>query len=289
MPRAYFDALRPDVFLPHCHVTMDPKERIPVYPLDVYVVTDKGEAELKGGSTSLKPKELELLVLTDGRASVAEITARAKSCSREEVTALLRLMIQKGLVKTAPIADEESLDFTYFFGAGKLAPELSVQDRERAEKEAETGAPALLQYGYYVSIARRAAQPRGQAKGSKVSVLIVEDELQLSKFLGQLLSLEGFVPRVAKNREEIVAELRRLPSPDLVLLDVVLPDADGFDVLMRMKRHPQLKTTPVIMLTGKTNRESVMRGLLGGADGYITKPFEIDILIKGIKSVLGLA
>lgn len=269
-------------------MTMDPRERIPVYPLDVYVVTVKGEAELKGGSTSLKPKELELLVLADGRANVGEIAARAKSSSGEEVTALLRLMIQKGLVKTAPIADEDSLDFTYFFGAGKLAPELSAQDRERAEEEAKAGTPALLRYGYYVSIARQAAQPREQVKGSKISVLIVEDELQLGKFLGQLLGLEGFEPRLAKNREEIVAELRRLPSPDLVLLDVVLPDADGFDVLMRMKQHPQLKSIPVIMLTGKTNRESVMRGLLGGADGYITKPFEIDILIKGIKSVLGV-
>jgi len=283
-----FEALRPDVFLPHCHVTMDPKERIPVYPLDVYVATDKGEAELKGGSTSLQPKELELLVLADGRASVAEITARAKSFSGEEVTTLLRLMIQKGLVKTASIADEDSLDFTYFFGAGKPAPELSAKDRERAGKEAEAGTPALLRYGYYVSIARRAAQPRGQAKNSRISVLIIEDELPLAKFLGQLLGMEGFDPRIAKNREEIVTELRRLPSPELVLLDVVLPDADGFDVLMRMKQHPHLKAVPVIMLTGKTNRESVMRGLLGGADGYITKPFEIDILIKGIKSVLGL-
>jgi two-component system OmpR family response regulator len=277
-----------DAYLPHFHVTIGMKEQIPVYPLDVYVVTDKGEAELKGGSTSLESKELELLVLVDGRANVGEIAARAKSLSGEEVTALLRLMIQRGLVTMAPLADADSLDFTYFFGASKLAPKLSAHDREKAEKEAEAGTPALLRYGYYVSIARQAAQPRKQAKGSKISILIVEDELQLAKFLGQLLGMEGFDPRVAKNREEIVAELRRLPSPDLVLLDVVLPDADGFDVLTRMKQHPSLKTIPVIMLTGKTNRESVMRGLLGGVDGYITKPFEIDILLKAIKSVLGL-
>jgi DNA-binding response OmpR family regulator len=73
-----------------------------------------------------------------------------------------------------------------------------------------------------------------------------------------------------------------------MILDVVLPDVNGFDVLQKMKTHPALKAVPVIMLTAEAKRESVMRGLVGGADGYITKPFEKAVLIAGVKAVLGL-
>ena len=102
------------------------------------------------------------------------------------------------------------------------------------------------------------------------------------------MRLQGFEARAAMNRGQVVAALRQVPSPDLVLLDVRLPDANGFDILLRMKQHPALKSIAVIMLTGEANRESVMRGLAGGADGYVTKPFEMETLLKGVKSVLGL-
>ena len=268
---------------------MDPRERVAVDPLDIYVVTDAGQEELKRGSTTLAPKELELLVLMDGRANVHEITKRAKNLSEREVEVLLPKLISDGLAKAATIAAEESLDFDYFFDTDKPAPEPSTQATEQAEREAETGTPALQRHGYYVSIARQAAQQRQPVAGARLSVLVVEDDPQLSNFLRNLMRLEGFQARTAGNREEVVAVLRQVPSPDLVLLDVVLPDADGFDILLRMKQHPVLKSVPVIMLTGKATRASVMRGLAGGADGYVTKPFEPEILVNGVKSVLGLS
>jgi DNA-binding response OmpR family regulator len=63
---------------------------------------------------------------------------------------------------------------------------------------------------------------------------------------------------------------------------------NGFDILQRLKAHPALKAVPVIMLTADAARESVMRGLASGADGYITKPFERAILLDGVKAVLGI-
>ncbi len=68
--------------------------------------------------------------------------------------------------------------------------------------------------------------------------------------------------------------------PDLILLDVQLPDGNGFDILARMRQHPVLKNMPVIMLTAEATRESVLRGLQLGADGYVTKPFEPDVLVS---------
>ena len=93
---------------------------------------------------------------------------------------------------------------------------------------------------------------------------------------------------MAKNRDEIVTEFRRPPIPDLVLLDVVLPDANGFDVLARMRQHPALRNVPVVMLTSQATRDAVLKGLTGGADGYITKPFRVDALEKAVAAVLGL-
>jgi two-component system OmpR family response regulator len=268
---------------------MEPKERIAIYPLDVYVVTDAGQEELKRGSTTLSPQALELLVLMDGLANVREITERAQNLSEREVGVLLPKLIIDGFAKRATIAAEDGMDFSYFFDADKPAPEPSGLAKEQAEKEADTGAPALQHQGYYVSIARRAARPRQPADGAKLSVLVVEDDPQLCEVLRNLMRLQGFLASTAMNRGEVLAALRRLPSPDLVLLDVRLPDANGFDILQRMKQHPVLKAIAVIMLTGEASRESVMRGLAGGADGYVTKPFETEILVKGVKSVLGLA
>jgi DNA-binding response OmpR family regulator len=100
--------------------------------------------------------------------------------------------------------------------------------------------------------------------------------------------MEGYVPRRAANRAEVVAELRKVPSPDLIILDVGLPDISGFDVLERVRGHPMLKQIPIIMVTGKATREDVMRALAAGANGYITKPFEFDSLMSSIRAVLGL-
>jgi CheY-like chemotaxis protein len=102
------------------------------------------------------------------------------------------------------------------------------------------------------------------------------------------LTYAGFVARVAANREQIVAAFRQPPLPDLVLLDVTLPDTNGFEVLATMRRHPILGEVPVIMVTGTATREAVLKGLLGEANGYITKPFQIAVLVKAVKAVLGI-
>jgi two-component system OmpR family response regulator len=265
------------------------KEHIAVYPLDVYVVTQKGEKELKGGSATLTAKELGLLVLMDGKSNVREITERAKNLTEQEVATLIPKLIREGFASKASIAAEDGLEFSYFFNADEVMPEPPAEAKAQAQKEAETGAPALQREGYYVSIARRASQARRPAVGARLSVLAVEDEPSLLSTLKHLLKLEGFEARIATNRQEVVNALRQVPAPDLVLLDVRLPDANGFDILTRMKQHPALKSIPVIMLTADASRESIMRGLAAGADGYITKPFELANLLTAIRYVLGLA
>lgn len=94
--------------------------------------------------------------------------------------------------------------------------------------------------------------------------------------------------RLAANRGEIVAALRRLPVPDLALLDIRMPDADGFQVLARIRTHPVLKEMPVVMMTALATREAVLKGLQLGADGYLTKPFSLEVMLRSVRTALGM-
>ena len=266
---------------------MSIEERIQIRDADIYAVTDKGNEELKGGETGLSRAALELLVLIDGKASIAEIAARAKALSPEQVRQTAQMLAQGEYIKPATLEQELNIDFSYFFADQPLAPP-SPEAAERARSESESGTTALKMNGYYVSIARKAAARIQPASGAAYTVLVIEDDPELQRALKFLLAMEKFAPRVASNRAEILEALRMTPLPDMVLLDVGLPDTNGFDVLARLRQHPQLKAIPVIMLTGHANREDVMRGLADGADGYITKPFDRDVLLTGVRSVLGL-
>ena len=266
---------------------MSMQERIEIRDLDTYAVSDKGEEELKRGSTELSHAALELLVLLDGKSSMADITRKTKTLTPEEIRRTAQTLAQEGYIKPATLQQELNIDFSYFF-AGQPAAEPSAEALERAQVEAEGGTAALKMNGYYVSIARKAAKKIEPRSASGYSVLVVEDDPELQRALKFLLTMEKFVPRPAGNSKEILEALRGQPLPDMVLLDIGLPDISGFDVLARMRAHPQLKPIPVIMLTGQAQREDVARGLAGGADGYITKPFDRDVLLTGIRAVLGL-
>jgi DNA-binding response OmpR family regulator len=74
----------------------------------------------------------------------------------------------------------------------------------------------------------------------------------------------------------------------VILLDVGLPGVDGFDLLARIRQHPALRAIPVIILTALASRKDALRGFSAGANGYITKPFEHEVLVKSLRAVLGL-
>jgi two-component system OmpR family response regulator len=224
-----------------------------------------------------------LLVLIDGHASVAQIVKAAPSITAEAVLAVLERLRRDGHIVAAADVTSGGIEASGFF-TRPLTP--GALDK-LAASDSDAGLASLQQHGYFVRIARRGAV-RKLAKDEKLTVVVVEDDPQLAKLLRTYLTMEGMSVRVAGNREEIATALRQGPKPDLVLLDVTLPDVDGFDVLARMRQHHVLKTTPVIMLTGKATREAVLKGLLGGADGYVTKPFDIEALFKAVKSVIGL-
>lgn len=254
---------------------------------EIYTLTAKGDDELRGAETALSPAEIELLVRTDGASTVAQVREAVRSLPAEVVLETYRRLVRDGYLVLAAERKPDALDIADFFTTSRLR--LPANAMAKAKSAAAGSVSRLQQQGYYVKIARRPAILGNLPADRKARVVVVEDEPHLAKFVRQFLAFEGFEASTASNRDEIVAEFRRPPVPDLVLLDVMLPDVDGFDVLLKMRQHPVLKAVPVIMLTAKATREAVLKGLAGGADGYITKPVESETLIKAVKAVLGIS
>jgi twitching motility two-component system response regulator PilG len=120
---------------------------------------------------------------------------------------------------------------------------------------------------------------------SKKKILIVEDEESLLKLESILLISKGFeVKGVANGRAALDAVAEE--KPDLVLLDIMLPEIDGFEVCRQLKSNPDTRNIPVIMLTAKKSREDMVRGEKVGADWYITKPFKSAMVIETIQRFL---
>jgi two-component system, OmpR family, response regulator len=184
--------------------------------------------------------------------------------------------------------DIHDLDFSHAFdGPPKARPSLT-QAPEAQKKEVKAGAVKLHQAGYYINIARPARMVAPLVPGAKRCILCIDDDVPLVRILARKLALDGYDVRTASDRETILAELKRLPSPDLILLDVGLPGINGFDLLEKVRQHPALGSLPVIMLTARAAPEDVLHGMTGGADGYVSKPFQFDALATAIKTVLGM-
>jgi len=184
----------------------------------------------------------------------------------------------------APKPDE--LDFTKVFD-GPAQPAPSLKASSAAErKQVTAGAAKLQSSGYYISIARKAKKVAPLA--SRFCILCIEDDAALVGVLAKKLTLDGYEVRTASDRPAIVAELQKQPPPHLILLDVGLPGVSGFDILQKLRQHPRLGSIPVIMLTGHATPEAVLQGMQGGADGYVSKPFQFAALTAAIETVLGI-
>jgi len=116
-------------------------------------------------------------------------------------------------------------------------------------------------------------------------ILIVEDEESLLKLESILLSSKGYRVTAVTEGNAALKEFSR-ERPDLVILDVMLPGIDGYEVCRKIKEDPANSSIPVIMLTARKNTKDMERGLQAGADAYITKPFKSAHLVGTIERLL---
>lgn len=118
------------------------------------------------------------------------------------------------------------------------------------------------------------------------TILIVDDETNIVVSLEFLMQQAGFQVGVARSGEEALEMLPQL-LPDVVLLDVMLPGIDGFDVLQHIRQSADLKQIAVIMLTAKGRDVEMAKGLALGANAYITKPFSTRDLLSEVRRFAG--
>jgi two-component system phosphate regulon response regulator PhoB len=120
---------------------------------------------------------------------------------------------------------------------------------------------------------------------SQATILVVEDEAPLVTLLRYNLEREGFAVLEAQDGDEAVTQARE-QKPDLVLLDWMLPLVSGIEVCRQLRRHPETRAIPIVMLTARGEEGDKLRGLDSGADDYVTKPFSPSELIARIRAVL---
>lgn len=116
-------------------------------------------------------------------------------------------------------------------------------------------------------------------------VLIVEDEPNILLSLEFLLQREGYETTTAADGEEGLALVRQV-RPDAVLLDIMLPRRNGYEVCQAIKADPELRAIPVIMVSAKGQEVEVQRGLELGAAAYVTKPFGNAEILEAVRAVL---
>ena len=125
----------------------------------------------------------------------------------------------------------------------------------------------------------------GRQKEGRSRVLIVEDEPHIIESLSFVLGREGFLVSSALDGEAAVEVLRRDP-PDLVILDVMLPRLNGFEVLKLAKSDPALKSIPVIVLTAKGQQQDRRLAEEIGSDGFMTKPFSNREIVEQVRRLI---
>jgi DNA-binding response OmpR family regulator len=118
------------------------------------------------------------------------------------------------------------------------------------------------------------------------TILIVDDELSILVPLQFLMEKEGYVTKLAQSGKEAVEMVAEV-KPDLILLDIMLPDLDGYEIYQMIRARAEWESIRIIFLTAKNRDADMAKGLAMGADAYITKPFSNAQLVEKIHALIG--
>lgn len=116
-------------------------------------------------------------------------------------------------------------------------------------------------------------------------VLVVDDEKEITEIIDTYLTEFGFIVSVENNPEKAIDKAREF-KPDLILLDIMMPGTDGYDVCEQIKKTEECKNVPIVFLTGKDRDEDMGRSFKSGGDMFIKKPFACERLLEIINIVL---
>jgi CheY-like chemotaxis protein len=256
-----------------------------------YRRTGAGDAALHSVDTAIPVDYRRVLCIIEGDTHANVIRGRLRRYRDALIDAWLAELEELGFIETVRASAAYDLDFQPLApdaGAGGDLVEFPDELQQIAD-EAKAAGEALHGRGAYLAEARLQNRAPLAKEPAQIMVLLVEDDPDQAALADLRLSMAGYGVRLARDRRETMLGLVTHPAADVVLLDVILPDGNGFDILAGMRRHPEFALLPVIMLTALASAEDIRRGLDLGADGYMTKPYSKDLLVDTIRRVLRLA
>ena len=118
------------------------------------------------------------------------------------------------------------------------------------------------------------------------TILIVDDELSILVPLQFLMEKQGYLPKLAQSGKEAIEQIETV-QPDLILLDIMLPDLDRYEIYQMIRQRDEWESIRVIFLTAKNRDADMAKGIAMGADAYITKPFSNAQLVEKIRELIG--
>jgi CheY-like chemotaxis protein len=258
----------------------------------VYALTAAGQEALSAGVGDAEfPLEVDfpsdyrrLLAIIEVGGHVEVIRGRLRRFPDRLIDEWLKELEDLKMVESREAGELDAITFT---GAPlPLLPPLSDEDRLRLAKTTVIAGATLLRSGSFLS-ADRITNLTPLAKTPAESViLLVEDDPDQAALAELRLTMAGYQVHSVDRAKALSRYLRQQKRPDLLLLDVMLPDGNGFDILAQLRGRPEFSTLPIVLLTAKAELVDIRNGLALGADGYITKPYSKSQLAEVIGHVL---
>jgi CheY-like chemotaxis protein len=259
----------------------------------VYALTATGQEALSSadvGETDF-PLEVDfpsdyrrLLAMIEVGGHIEVLRGRLRRFPDQLIDEWLKELEDLHMVESREAGD---LDAITFSGAAlPLLPPLSDEDRKRLVKTTVIAGATLLRSGSFLSGDRIMNLKPLAKKRADTIILLVEDDPDQAALAELRLTMAGYQVHGVDRAKALSRYLRQQARPDLLLLDVMLPDGNGFDILAQLRGRPEFSSLPIVLLTAKAELADIRNGLALGADGYITKPYSKNQLSEVINHVL---
>lgn len=245
-----------------------------------YLLTEAGRRAWETEDLSVPEDYRRILWLMDFHGKEAVVGELLRRYPAKVLDEWLGEMEHLGLIEAATDGSDRSA-----FSA-RTADRTGNMDQAAVKRSHQAASEHLTHTGAYIAADRLSGRPPQQKRPEDCVVLIVEDDPDQLALAELRVGMAGYKVRVATTVNAFLLSMLDDGAPDLLLLDVFLPDGNGFDLLMKLRRHPVLGSLPIVMLTTENKPEYVGKGLLLGADGYIIKPYTKNIIADVIRRVL---
>jgi CheY-like chemotaxis protein len=247
----------------------------------IYRLTDNGRDAWESQDAGVPADYRRLLWLMDFHGHAGLMREAMSSYPRHVLDEWLAEMEELGLIEQVAAGQQAEQDFALPRSDKTLALE-----QAQLQQETQAAGSALARTGAYLALDRLRYRRIAPKPAAETEILILEDDPDQLALADLRMTMAGYRVRVASSLNGFLQSMFDEGAPDLLLLDVELPDGDGFEVLRRMRRHKVLSALPIIMLTVRNDPADIGKGLALGADGYVTKPYTKSILAEVVRKVL---